>query len=938
MPNPLAGQTFPFDPTGTARTNLVQNEHHTVTRANWRRYHFLVPRKGPYFSESLRVVHRGTSGSPRTLTFGQDYVYSFYFAGASRALKKGVYGGVSLLNADLEGTFTLQYQNLGGEWVLDEGEIEAILGQALHNPLLTTWEVVAEVPKLFAPEPHPQDVNDFINMGDVNRALHSIAVAIASKGGAGGNSAQFSQHAGNTDNPHHTNKHHVGLGSVRNLPTLPLSDVTNNTNDYYTTPASVRLIIANAVGDAFRTWTARRDNPSGVTATQTGAYTKQEANALLASKLSRTDVAFDTQRFNGRNYEETKADFLTGTAANTVLFNGRNYQSLVNDVAQELATTQTFGGMNPEDYKADVLSGKAANATLFNGRNEAQYAQWLSEEGEVNAKSFNGKDEAAWETKISQMTVANAERFNGYNWPEMLKALEAANVDADTLQGFTVSDIVSASNRNVLEVFGKNESQLKADFLSGTAANARKFDDKTAEEWEARFSKLTSANALKVFGYDYPQLVSSVAQEVQLVVGNANTFQGRDFEQARIEILRGKAADSALLNGESKEDILNEVYSFSRPLLQQKRIIPAAVGTTPQSFRYYEFMRIQESALTDDNKDTAVSFDVVGALYTREDGAGTSDVTARFTLDLSQTSQINQAVKVEFIPLNGSVITPEVHSRLQSQIGLYFTRELTGRVVTLYLKINKRHRQVLINEICLYPTLTPLLDEVSEASEVSMTPNQAITLTFVPLPRTSQGGVSTQVVTEAIEEFKTTHFDPLASGLNTYKDSVRTTISDAFEQQRQLDVNTYATKGSVETLRQSSANQAKELNRLKSGDVLRNLTLGERNTVELHFENGAGFAYTTDTEAGDLNFTFKPRTYVGTHEMSNASGVVQRGYLLLDYRGDKVIRWGNNAQFPNGTAPVFQKGKRYLLEIRAFSFTDNTDVFGKVLVELISEV
>lgn len=909
---------------------------HTISPVNHRRYHFIVPRKGPYFIQSLKVTYRGQDGVARTLVEGKDWLGSYWFLGATRGLELPVYGGVSFLNSQLTGTIEIEYQSIGGEWTLDDRAIEEILGDRIHNPLTTTWEVIAKVPKLFNPEPHAWEIENMVKMDSVYKALDSIAVAIRLKNdptGLGGNA-----HIADKNNPHNVTKAQVQLEKVRNLATLPLTGHnSSNSNDYYLTPQSARLIIANAVGDAFNAFRNNKNNPTDVTAAQVNAYDKEEMNVLLANKLSVTDVAFDTQRFNGLTYEEAKADILTGTALNATQLDGRDLPTLVTEIARSIANSDTFGGRDSEAYRDYVLEGTAANATRFNGRDDTELLAWLTTQGIGGATSLGNRTAAEWEQYIADATVANASKFGGMDFQAFLQALHQADVDADTLNGYTYSDIVNAANNNILSVFGKDEATLKADILSGTADNATKFAGKTETQWDTRIKNTLVLNAERVNGKSFPELVQAVAGEVNLVVGNAGQFAGRTWDVAVQEIQSGTVANAQKLNGETKDDIKNEIFGDIRPLTQQKRIVPAPVGTTPANFRYYELLVVDYSTLTADNKATSAIVNIENLLRVSPTTlpGGVSNVTARINVGLDTLSDNHLTnVAVEFVPTTGTVLTAEQQNALRTAIGLYAEKDSLERKVTYFLQVNKAHRGYSVAEVSVNPVFVTLPFAPQEVDETRMSSEKKVNFTtHFTSGVSSGGGVTKGEVDSAVEALKISSVDPLGVSVNSMLADVQQLQTSYLNLANSLSTD-YMTKNDAATLAQTDQNHAREISRLKAGDVLRTLT-AVGNTFTVDFENGEGF-YCTAT-GGNLTVNFKPRTYVGTHELTQANGVVQEGYLVLDYSASSVITW-TNAVFKGGSAPTLVAGRRYVLRVTGFSFLSNSDVFGTVVLELVSEL
>lgn len=199
MPTP-----YPFDPTGTASSNLVTGEQKAVTAANGQDYHFVVPTFGPFFSDSLQVSFKALDNSVRTLQEGVDYYPTHWFISASRACAKPVYGSISLLDLQLAGTLTIAYQTLGGAWTVDQTTIAQILADTLHNPRITSWDEVTDYPIAFPPIDHQWDLADMVGLSDLLPKIDEIQQAILTK-----NTTDLAAHLA-ADNPHHVTPHGIG--------------------------------------------------------------------------------------------------------------------------------------------------------------------------------------------------------------------------------------------------------------------------------------------------------------------------------------------------------------------------------------------------------------------------------------------------------------------------------------------------------------------------------------------------------------------------------------------------------------------------------------------------------------------------------------------------------------------------------------------------------
>ncbi len=199
---------YPFDPTGTSVANKITNEQQILTAANFEDYHFVIPSFAPYFADGLIVTIQEVGGPIRPLVEGLDYYCTLKFIAASRACAKPIYGSISMLDLQLAGIVRLTYQTLGGDWTQNNTKITEILADRLHNPRITAWDVVVDMPYSFPVIDHEWDLVDMVGMSDINSTLTDIAGALAQAPLSG-----LNMHLSDNQNPHHTSASQVGAYS-----------------------------------------------------------------------------------------------------------------------------------------------------------------------------------------------------------------------------------------------------------------------------------------------------------------------------------------------------------------------------------------------------------------------------------------------------------------------------------------------------------------------------------------------------------------------------------------------------------------------------------------------------------------------------------------------------------------------------------------------------
>jgi len=124
--------------------------------------------------------------------------------------------------------------------------------------------------------------------------------------------AAYTSHINNINNPHMVTKAQVGLGSVQNYGIASKGDAeAGASNTVYMTPLRVKEAI-----DQFSSSTGLGghltdyNNPHQVTAAQVNAFTKTETTALLDDKLNKTDQAEDSKLLDGKSYTDLVGTFI----------------------------------------------------------------------------------------------------------------------------------------------------------------------------------------------------------------------------------------------------------------------------------------------------------------------------------------------------------------------------------------------------------------------------------------------------------------------------------------------------------------------------------------------------------------------------------------------------------------------------------------------------
>lgn len=174
---------YPLDITGQAVTNKVLNERQTLNPPSEPLdYHFILPFAGPYFRDTMKLVHITTG---RALVRGIDWMPGHKFHSASfelEGIRGGIYSSILFMDRGLSGQVQLaEYQTLGGEWTLSEQKILEVLSNRAVDPRSLTYDEVSGKPNVFPPIEHSHDVSDLTGMIELIQSNYDISASIRAR-------------------------------------------------------------------------------------------------------------------------------------------------------------------------------------------------------------------------------------------------------------------------------------------------------------------------------------------------------------------------------------------------------------------------------------------------------------------------------------------------------------------------------------------------------------------------------------------------------------------------------------------------------------------------------------------------------------------------------------------------------------------------------------
>lgn len=585
---------YPFDPDGTAATNLV-HEQQTIESNGVFDYFYIIPKAAPFYAgDSLKLT---LYPGGRTLVEGKDYNLGYHFMDASHTIGLPVYGAITFYDRTMKGIVDMEYQTLGGTWTLDEATIAEILANEIRNPRITSWETIVELPERFPVINHKFDIDDFVGMSEVEDQLAGIKEAILAKG-----AGAIEQHIANKNNPHEVTKAQVGLGLVDNFPTAAIAEAQSGTaNNRFMTPLRTRQAIEAVAIAALDAHKADINNPHSVTKAQVGLGLVQ--NLQLASQAEAEAGAANTRYMTPLRVREA-IDAIVGNSLTTHLAdmnnphqttkgqvglgNVQNYPLATN--AQAQAATQNDLYMTPvlTRYTVMALVGDnfVAHRDNFNNPHQTTAAQvglgnvqnfGLATEAEARDATVDNKYMTPLRVRqaINELVgELNSTHTTDYNNPHQTTK---AQVGLSLVQNYGVATQAEAEAGTATDKYMTPQRVAQAinklaagsigphlvDYDNPHQTTAAQVGAYTIAQTDTKLAgKLdatgVAADSSRVYGLTQAQLVALMQQQK---VADSFLLEGKTLAQVKSETLAGKAADSGKLNGKTYDEIKAEISS-----------------------------------------------------------------------------------------------------------------------------------------------------------------------------------------------------------------------------------------------------------------------------------------------------------------------------------------------------------------------------------------
>lgn len=324
---------LPFDHTGEKSSHRIVDELNQLNGAGDNRPRFIIPKRGWFYADSVSIKDRDGNAVPAS-----HYQSRSIHERHTLMTGRSICGVILITDSDVTGPVSVTYQALGGPRLPPSQLVSDTLAAITSDESTFSWDEVVNKPDTYQPASHVHEVwqvygaeswvfllqrlADACRKGE-NGALEKLEAFLQELIDDGEMAmteaeALLNDHIARRDNPHGTQKHHVGLGDVENKPLATADEMLALTKTLrYMTPKQITERITTTV-DALNDHIARRDNPHGLDAHLVGAYTTSELDGIFDALLDLGGTAPNTQLLGGSDYSSVKTRIQTNIPADNV--------------------------------------------------------------------------------------------------------------------------------------------------------------------------------------------------------------------------------------------------------------------------------------------------------------------------------------------------------------------------------------------------------------------------------------------------------------------------------------------------------------------------------------------------------------------------------------------------------------------------------------------
>lgn len=265
-----------FDPTNTNPSNTVPQELHEMSAAFGSEQQFLIPAFAPYFEEGAIVeIKYFGEATYKPAIKGIDYLPSLPHLSASKAARKAVFAGISLLKTTVPAVVRITYPPLGGKWTLGKSSAFKLAVELKDNVFEQTLEQVVGYQERFPAVDSPWDKPDPTGVSELVDAVRRYGQSLAAAAIRSTQDAAIAQrHITAPIDEHEPNVTQIGLEKVVNYPGATDAQAEDkDVDNAYVNIGQLPAVLRGAFGQA-------TPDRAGVLQLNLGQQTGDDTNAV----------------------------------------------------------------------------------------------------------------------------------------------------------------------------------------------------------------------------------------------------------------------------------------------------------------------------------------------------------------------------------------------------------------------------------------------------------------------------------------------------------------------------------------------------------------------------------------------------------------------------------------------------------------------------------
>jgi hypothetical protein len=299
---------LPLDPTGSASSNLIQNEVHSIGTVGTRAFPLNY---GLFFRDSV-VVKDLTSGL--TLTKDVQYYPAEMDLDSSVAYGQQVDAVILIVDTTVSNQVSVTYQAVGGINSLNSVAAQAALAGLDLNDAPVTWDEVQAKQSVYPPAPHKHHADDVFGTEYLVSATDTLGKAITQGQGAAQEAllayaqgvvaelqnyiatanAALQAHESDFTNPHQVSAHQIGSFTT----TETVANIAGETTTRQAGDAAVEASLTAHINNG--------NNPHALTPAQVGGMTRAQSDAAMTAMQTALEATIaaneSTQHAHIQNY------------------------------------------------------------------------------------------------------------------------------------------------------------------------------------------------------------------------------------------------------------------------------------------------------------------------------------------------------------------------------------------------------------------------------------------------------------------------------------------------------------------------------------------------------------------------------------------------------------------------------------------------------------